>query len=171
MRVPVSLFLAAAALAAAAAPAQAQPARKDGLWEMTMKVTAPMNMNMTSRQCTDASEEKGGAAFRNNGGQMPKGIDCKAGPVTPAAGGGWSYSNTCVMRNMTMTTAGTAKGDFRSGYHIDSVTKMSPAPMPQLAEQHMSIDAKWLGPCPAGMNPGDVEINGKRIAKAPARGG
>jgi hypothetical protein len=59
---------------------------------------------------------------------------------------------------MTIATSGTARGDLSSSYHMESVTRMTPAPAPQLAETHMTIDAKWLGPCPAGKKPGDVVI-------------
>ena len=169
MRVQSPLLLASLALLAptfvSAQPGV--PMRRDGLWEMTMQMSAPMQMTMTSRQCTDATQEKAGAAFRNSGPSGASGVDCKSGIPLPAPGGGWSFSSTCTMRNMTMSTSGTARGDFRSGYHMESVTRMSPAPMPQMAENHMIIDAKWIGPCPADMKPGDVEMNGRRISAKP----
>lgn len=143
------------------------PMRKDGLWEMTMKMSAPMPMTMVTRQCTDGAWEKNGAAFQNNQPQAT-GVDCKAGPMGPAPGGGWRYSSTCTMKGgMTMTTSGVAKGDFKGGYHIDSTTRMSPAPMPQMAETRMVMDGKWLGPCPADMKPGDTIINGRKISARP----
>ena len=167
MRVPSPLALASLALLIPAlASAQAMPMRKAGLWEMTMQMSAPMQMTVTSKQCTDASEEKAGAAFRSNGPTMPGGVDCKAGVPLPAPGGGWSYSSVCTMKSMTMTTSGVAKGDFNSGYHMESTTRMSPAPIPQLAESHMTMDAKWVGPCPADIKPGDMIVNGRKISKA-----
>jgi hypothetical protein len=57
---------------------------------------------------------------------------------------------------MTMTTSGVASGDFNSAYKVDSTTRMNPAPMPQMAESKMTIEAKWAGPCPAGRKPGDM---------------
>ena len=168
MRVPSPLILASVALLVpAVAAAQGLPMRKAGLWEMTMQMSAPMKMTMTSQQCTDLSQEKAGAAFRNSGTNTPSGVDCKSGVPLPAPGGGWSYSQTCTMKNMTMTTNGVAKGDFNSGYHMESTTRMSPAPMPQMAESHMIMDAKWLGPCPADMKPGDMVMNGHKISARP----
>jgi hypothetical protein len=162
-------FASLAAVAAVLIPSLAcaqggVPQRRDGLWEMTIQMSAPVQTTMTSRQCTDATQEKGGAVFNGNT-PRASGVDCKAGTPLPAVGGGWSYSTVCHMRNMTMTTSGTARGDFKTGYHIDSVTRMSPAPMPQMAESHMVMDAKWVGPCPADMKPGDVEMNGRRISR------
>jgi hypothetical protein len=171
MRIPVPVLVASAAAALAAllpAVAAAQPMRKDGLWEMTMRMSAPVPSTVTTRQCTDSSHEKGGAAFRNNGPQAA-GVDCKAGPVGPVPGGGWTYSSTCTMRGMTMATTGMARGDFKTGYHMESTTRMTPAPMPQMAETKMVMDAKWLGPCPADMKPGDVVMNGRKISRPPPR--
>jgi hypothetical protein len=167
MRMPSPLLLAAAAVLIPAA-AHAQPQRKEGLWEMTMQMSSPMPMNMKTQQCTDASQEKAGAMFRNNNGPSGRsGVDCKAGVPLPAPGGGWSYSSVCTMKSMTMTTNGTARGDFKTGYHMESTTRMEPAPMPQMAETHMTIDAKWLGPCPADMKPGDIVMNGRKISTKP----
>lgn len=166
MRVPVSRLAAVAAAAAllpSLASAQGMPMRRDGLWETTMKMSAPVPMTMTSRQCTDAAEEKAGAAFRNNGPQQA-GVDCKAGPGGPVPGG-WRYSMTCKMQNMTMTTNGMARGDFKTGYHMESTTRMTPAPMPQMATTTMVMDARWIGPCPADMKPGDTIVNGRKIPK------
>ncbi|HTK36720.1 MAG TPA: DUF3617 family protein [Caulobacteraceae bacterium] len=167
MRVPSPLALASLAVLIPAAALAQPPMRRDGLWEMTIQMSAPVKTTMTTRQCTDASQEKAGAMFRNSGPNAPGGVDCKAGVPLPAPGGGWSYSSTCTMKDMTMATSGTVRGDFRTGYHMESVTRMTPAPMPQLAESHMVMDAKWLGPCPADMKPGDMEMNGRRISAKP----
>lgn len=174
MRLPVSLVLASTVAAAAfvlasQAAAQGLPMRRDGLWEMTMKMSAPMAMTTSMRQCTDAAEERAGAAFRN-GGPQQAGVSCKAGTPMPAPGGGWSYSSVCTMRGMTMTTRGVARGDFRTAYHMESTTRMEPAPMPQMAETRMVMDSKWIGPCPADMKPGDTIVNGRRMPKPKARG-
>ena len=164
MRVPVLLALAFAALPALAlAAAPGAPMRRDGLWEMTMKMSAPVPMTMNTRQCTDAAEERAGAAFRNNSPQAA-GVDCKAGPGGPSPGG-WRYSMTCKMQSMTMETTGLARGDFKTAYHVESTTKMTPAPMPQMATTTMVMDAKWLGPCPADMKPGDTIVGGRKIPK------
>ena len=154
------LLVAAAALIPALALAQpAGPQRKAGWWEMTMSMTAPMAMTQTLQMCTDASVEKPGQAF----GPMNQRGDCSAGPIVPDAGG-WRFSTTCKAGTMTIETSGTARGDFGSSYHVDAVTRMSPAPMPQMAESHTTIDAKWLGACPAGKKPGDVVVAGRTMS-------
>ena len=157
-----SLALAAAVLVPAAASAQSAPTRKAGLWELSMTMSAPMTMHQTMQMCTDATTEAKGLAFNNNM-NAPSGVTCTSGPVTPAPGG-WRYSNTCSMKGMTMATEGTATGDFGSGYRMESTTTMTPAPIPQMAQSHMVIDAKWLGPCPADLAPGDMMVGGRKIA-------
>jgi hypothetical protein len=133
--------------------------RKAGWWQMTMAMTGPMPMTQTMQVCTDASVEKPGQAFEG----MRRRGDCTPGPVerTPQ---GWRFSTTCKAGNMTIQTSGVASGDFKAGYHVDSTTRMSPAPMPQMAETHMSMDAKWLGACPAGRKPGDMVMGGRSMS-------
>jgi hypothetical protein len=155
MRVPVPLLLssvAAVAAFASSASAQTAPARKAGWWEMTMQMSAPVPMTQKMNTCTDPATEKANGAFTNN---MDARSNCTQGPVTRTPAG-WSFSSTCKAGEMTMTTSGTARGDFGAGYHVEAVTRMNPAPMPQMAETRMVIDGKWMGPCPAGRKPGSV---------------
>jgi hypothetical protein len=159
MRVLLPLATASAVLVAAAlapslttAQSPAPPQRKPGWWETTMTMSAPMAMKQTMRTCTDAASEKANNAFSSN---MQARGTCTQGPIrrTPA---GWAFSSTCKEGKMTTTTSGVVSGDFNSGYRMEAVTRMSPAPMPQMAETRMTVDAKWLGACPAGRKPGDV---------------
>jgi hypothetical protein len=157
MRLPVSLALASVAAAAALVPAAstAQPAgpptRKAGWWEMTMAMSAPVPMRQKMSMCVDAASEKASGAFAT----MNQRGNCTTGPVTRTPSG-WAFSSTCKQGSMTMTTSGVASGDFNSAYKVDSTTRMNPAPMPQMAESKMTIEAKWAGPCPAGRKPGDM---------------
>ena len=122
-------------------------------------MSAPIAMTQTMSICTDAETEKTHGPFAND---MQQRGDCTPEAVSPAPGGGWAYSLTCKIGQTTMETSGVAKGDFESGYHVDSVTRMSPAPLPMMAEAHLTMDAKYLGQCPAGRVPGDmVMANGK----------
>ncbi len=154
MRVPLiaaAILLPAVALAAAA---PAAPARKAGWWEITTAITAPMAMTTRMNMCTDAATEARNNAFANNQGP-PGGADCTQGPVGRTAAG-WTFSSTCRMAGMTTTTSGVATGDFNANYRVEATTRMTPAPMPQMAESKTVLTARWLGPCPAGRRPGDV---------------
>ena len=72
---------------------------------------------------------------------------------------GWTIAASCVAGQTTVSTQGRASGDFGSRYHVDLTTRLTPAPTPQAAEVRTAIDAKWLGACPAGKKPGDMEMN------------
>lgn len=154
---------AAAILALAAGAASADmPMRRGGLWEAQI-TGGPMNAaNMTVKSCVDPAQQKGDSPFSN--GRQPPG--CVRGEVTPVPGGGWAYHQVCKPggAGMTMDMRGVATGDFRSNYTIQMVTRMTPAPMPSMAESRMTIKANYLGACPAGMKPGESEINGRRVA-------
>jgi hypothetical protein len=146
--------LAAAALAPGLLAAQGMPApaRKSGWWEMTMQMSAPMPMTHKTNICVDASQDAAGGALQGPQDQrMP--AECKQGPVGRNAQG-WTFSNTCTMQNMTVATSGVASGDFQGNYRVETTTRMTPAPMPQMAETKTVITGKYMGPCPANRKPG-----------------
>jgi hypothetical protein len=61
----------------------------------------------------------------------------------------------------TVTSDGSATGDFSSHYKVEATAVTSGAPTPQANGAHkMSIEATWQGPCPADMKPGDMEMPG-----------
>ena len=57
---------------------------------------------------------------------------------------------------MNVRIGGIATGDFHSTYHIESDTRVSSSKPSET--YHSSIDGGWLGPCPAGVNPGSVVL-------------
>jgi len=148
----------APAQAQATAPAPAQmPQRKAGLWEQTVHNG---QMNQTTRICLDAATE---AKLGIEG--TPKGPNpCTQSAVTRTPGG-WEFSSSCDMGEMgKMTTHGVASGDFGSSYQVDVDSTTTGAQAPEMNGRHrFSIAAKWLGPCPAGMAGGDMELAGVRI--------
>lgn len=154
---PLSALSVLAIAAAVPAVSNSQgmgPARKSGWWEMTIQMSAPVAMSHKNNVCVDAAKDAdGGALAPQQNPRMP--AECTAGPVGRNAQG-WTFSSTCKMQNMTMTTSGVANGDFQGNYRIESTTRMSPAPMPQMAETKTVILGKFMGPCPAGKSPGQV---------------
>jgi hypothetical protein len=152
---------AASGSAPAAAPAQTpgaaallgRPHPKAGLWRTTVNTNAGPGVSMTGELCLDASNED--AAFSSNG----KGFNKDCEPVKyDTASGHFGFSTVCHMGNRTVTTSGVASGDFKTSYSVDLTTRMDPAP-PGLPDQlHTTIQAKWEGPCPAGVKPGQVSM-------------
>jgi hypothetical protein len=150
--------LAATAVCGAAfaqtAPVQTAPARRPGWWEMQMTLAGPTPApsHQTVHICTDPAVEKVQSPFG-----IRKGDKCPPPQVTRTPAG-WSLAASCAMGGMTVNTTGSVTGDFNSRYHVDLVTRMTPPPQPQLGEVRTSIDARWLGPCPAGKKAGDVDL-------------
>ena len=140
-----------------APPAAKPPNRKPGLWEQRVQLGQVAQL---SQVCIDAaSDRKLGWA-----GQQPSDTPCEAAKVTPTPGG-WTFTSTCRMGEAGLVTSrGTANGDFGSSYKVDVVTTTSGAAAPEMnGTRRFSMEAEWKGPCPAGMKPGDMTVNGMKM--------
>jgi hypothetical protein len=143
-----------AAQASAAGPVTGPPARKPGLWTIS---TSSMGRAQEIKTCLDAATDKEMSAW---GQQVSKDL-CPKNEVGPTAGG-WRFDSVCnAPSGGTMTTTGTATGDFNSKYVVKATTVTTGSPMAQANGTHeMTMTATWSGPCPAGMNPGDMMMPG-----------
>ena len=134
---------------ATAAASTTLPPRKAGLWQTTSTMTMvmggtthggqPIITELCSNPQVDAIVQQhmagghcGGMSFTGSGGSYTLQGSC------PAPGGG---GNLVTHGTMTMT------GDTAS--HLDTSTTS-----PQFSA-HMVADSKWVGACPAGMQPRD----------------
>lgn len=131
-----------------------QPKRKEGLWKMAISTTGGPGMTMNAEMCVDAASA---ADFNVQRPEASK--NCTSSKVTPT-GNGWAFESVCKHRDMTVTTKGTVSGDMSSNYSMDASTTMDPAPQGMPAATQTKVQAKWLGPCPAGMKPGSVRMGG-----------
>jgi hypothetical protein len=156
MRTSVAIGLLLASLGCAA-PAAADdlnlPARKPGLWQMSMNIAGHA---MVTKQCVDAATDKEmmQSAFAKSGQKCATLANSRSGNTI-------TIDSTCTLSGgMTTKTHATISGDFQSEYTIDAVTDMTggPAQMPKHSE--MKQDVKWAGACPAGMKPGDMQMPG-----------
>jgi hypothetical protein len=138
-----------AAAPAAAPDAATPPSPRAGLWEQTM--TNPVTGSVTLKLCV-GEPEPGENAFS---GPTAEGADCTQN-VTPAIGGA-AFNSTCNANGMTIVSNGKVTGDMASAYKVDVTTRTTGANVPpQMAEMKMTIDAKRLGDCPAGVEPGQL---------------
>jgi hypothetical protein len=99
----------------------------------------------------------GGAAERNC---QKQDVQNKGGVIT--------VDSVCQFGESTTTSHAVVSGDFNSAYTVQvNSTRQGGRPIPGAApggESHMTIAAKWLGPCAAGQRPGDVMIgNGMKM--------
>src|SRR4249920_3138612 len=139
------------------------PTRKAGLWELKMEFQGRNLPAQLMQQCTDASTDKlmtlnfGGAADRNC---QKRDMHNNGGTIT--------VDSVCSFGEATTTSHAVVSGDFNSAYTVQiSSTRQGGRPTPGTApggESHMTISAKWLGPCVAGQKPGDVMMgNGMKM--------
>jgi len=147
----------AAAPAAATAP-MAPPSRKPGLWTQTISTSG---MTQTIKMCLDAAADQKMKWWGSS--QMGKsGGDCSEQRVTPHPGGGWDFHSVCKMgESGTVTSDGSATGDFGSHYKVEVNAVTTGSAMAQANGTHkMTMEGTWTGPCPADMKPGDMEMPG-----------
>jgi hypothetical protein len=150
-----SAIVIALLLSAAQSFAADLPTRKAGLWELKMEFPGRNLPARLMQQCTDAATDKfmtlnfGGAAERN----------CQKRDMQNN-GGNITVDSVCQFGDATITSHAIVSGDFNSAYTVQiNSTRQGGLPVPGVApgaESHMTIAAKWLGPCATGQNPGDV---------------
>ncbi len=152
-----------AAQAPAAKPANATlssfPARRAGLWEQTLlRDGRPLGPAGQTRYCLDAASD---APFGMLGRQAGGGA-CQPPTVNRSADGAISFASTCNLGAAGMiTTHGVVSGDFSASYTVRSQSEVTGSSLPAMNGRHeIDVTAHYLGPCPAGMTPGDVVMNG-----------
>lgn len=153
----------------AAAPADsggeealAAPARKGGLWKVTMN--GPQTVSMS--QCVDASTDNLTAPEQPNADQSA----CTKPHMQRQAGGGFEFSSTCDVGNGgKVETKGVVTGDMSSHYTMTITSTTTNAANPGMsAAQTMTITGDYQGPCPSGMAAGDMMLPGGQIMHMPA---
>jgi hypothetical protein len=125
--------------------------RRAGAWEVKTTIAGSGAPARTIKQCIDADTD-----------QM---LQSSAGPFNPAAcqqrnmqrsAETTTIDFTCTVGGKPATARSVITGSFDSAYTM-TVTAESA----ELAggRMIMTIDGKWLGPCPADEKPGDVVLN------------
>jgi hypothetical protein len=156
MRAPlIPSLIAIATLCAGLSVAYGQsfkpPERRPGYWQTTMALGP---RTMSTQMCTDAAFEKTSSVF----GAALVNKSCAKQEYHPIAGG-WAFTSTCTAPNGgTDVSSGTVTGDFQTSYHMELKTHPSSGP-----DRQTTMDAKWLGQCPAGRVPGDMVMPGGQV--------
>jgi hypothetical protein len=145
-------LLAAVALAAGVAHAQDMPARKPGLWEITMQTTnAP---SQTVKHCID---EKTDRQMQQLGKSMDRNACTK--DLWRKDGERYLGESECKFGASVATSRSTFAGDFGRSYRGEVDTRFEP-PLSGVSQSKVTIVARWAGACPAGWKPGDMETPG-----------
>lgn len=108
--------------------------------------------------CIDTATE---AAMQKLGMSAGQGMCSK--PNIVRSGDTVTVNAVCKMGPTQATTHAVSKFSGDTSYHTDITTKFDP-PMAGMTQQAMAQDAKWTGPCPSDMQPGDVVMgNGMKM--------
>lgn len=145
---------------AAAAAAVEVPKRKPGLWKQTLLVEG-IDVIQTVQLCLDEASDGKLAWWGQQGFKQA----CSKNEILKQADGSWKFSSVCEGTGVKTTNDGSAVGDFSSKYQLRAESTTTGAPVPEMnGSRTITIDAEWIGPCPEGMAPGDMEMpNGQRI--------
>ncbi|HVZ13347.1 MAG TPA: DUF3617 family protein [Bauldia sp.] len=150
----IALALIAAAIALPAAADELNlPARKSGEWQLTMQVAGHQ---MVTKQCVDEATDK----------EMMQSSFAQAGSKCSSIkqsqdGNTFTVDATCSLNGgITTNTHAVVTGDFQSEYTVDAVTDMTGGPPQMPKHSEIKQDVKWVGACPAGTQPGDIEMPG-----------
>jgi hypothetical protein len=142
--------------------AQEFPARKPGLWKVSMTMPGmPAGMLPGDmQQCVDAQQdaEMQRKALQGQPGQ------CSPTRVTKTATG-MTFESTCKTPEGQRHSKGTLSGDMQSKYTVKVDTRFEP-PRRGQASHSMTIVSTWAGACPAGMKAGDMRMGGATLNPA-----
>jgi len=176
------VYLAALALAACQKPAAtpagaptasapsaspASPQRRAGLWQQSFTRDGRATPMASMRLCVDPTSEARASVFTRGAASQRLADSHCTGMAASRTLSGYSFASTCPMTGGgTVVSKGAASGDFATSYHVHVENDVSGAAYGPMNGHHVTdIDGKWLGPCPAGMAPGDMEIgHGMRIS-------
>jgi hypothetical protein len=153
---------AAAPTATAPTLTSGPPQRRAGLWEQTFSRDGQAMAMGGMRMCTDAASEAKASIFSHDvAAQHAREAGCGAPTMSRGLDGSYNFASTCATpHGGTVVTKGTAKGDFGVSYQVHVETDTTGAPYAGENGHHvMDIAGKWMGPCPAGMAPGDMQMS------------
>ncbi len=131
------------------------PVRRSGLWEQTIQRDGKAPGQHGVQICLDTARDDRLWVFG-----PPGPSDSCRRRISRDSGGAYHFASICrVGDQATITSTGVATGDFVSRYQVRSVLTVSGAPISELDGRHdIQLVARYRGPCPAGMAPGQVTL-------------
>lgn len=129
------------------------PARKPGLWQVDTTVTS--GHTVTMKQCIDAKTDQ---IMQARFAALPQ-RNCSKHDVQKSADT-ITIDSVCSIAGRTTSGHTVITGSFDSSYTMELTSEVKGIPTPR----HVTMAAKWLGPCAAGEKPGDMVLpNGKTV--------
>ena len=154
------LLIALCILIPLSAQADEFPERKPGLWEMTSNLNIMgREVKQVIKQCVDEKTDK---ELLSMGKNSPAGADC-TDPTFEKIGSTYLSKMSCKGKGMNVSTETVFRGNFQSMFTSESTITYNP-PLPTGAEQKVTMNARWIGDCGNGLNPGEILLqDGRKI--------
>jgi hypothetical protein len=158
LSVPALVVACTVAFGAPGALAIDFPTLKPGMWESQLTRNGAGQKSPTMKMCMDASLQK--EMMESGMGTMKE--LCTKNDIRRE--GNKVFSNAeCKFGDSTMKSTSVTTFTADTAYHTEVKATYVP-PMAGKGSDSTVIDAKWTGPCPAGMQPGDVILpDGRKI--------
>jgi hypothetical protein len=158
VRIARALAVVCFGLAGAGASAADIPVLKSGLWELSRSTSQQPETKRVTEMCLDESVQ---AEMREFGLGVAKELCSKSD--RRVEGNRLTMDAVCKLGATTMTAHSVMTFSGNTAYHTEGRATYDP-PMANMSESKSSIDAKWVGECPAGQQPGDITLeSGQKI--------
>jgi hypothetical protein len=131
------------------------PVRKPGLWEMKVVRTGSTLPEMTMQHCTDEATDKD-----MNTGLAPAAKEICSKHEIQNTATGYVSDTVCSVAGASITSHSEISGDFNSAYTVKTTSHTENGPSALPRDATTTIEAKWLGACKPGQNPGDIVMPG-----------
>jgi hypothetical protein len=153
---PLQMLLCTAGLCSLAlacdASAAEPPVLRSGLWEVARSGGQQPEPKSLTTMCLDESVQ---AQMREFGMGATK--DMCSQNERSVEGNKMTMTTTCNLGQTTMKTSSVMTFSGNTAYHMDSNSTYDP-PLMNMRESKASVDAKWVGACKPGQQPGDVTL-------------
>ncbi len=149
--IPCIAGLCSLALACGASAAE-PPVLKSGLWEVVRSGGPQPERKSLTTMCLDESvqaqmREFGMGATKEMCSQNDRRVE----------GNKMTMTTTCNLGQTTMKSSSVMTFSGNTSYHMDASATYDP-PLMNMTESKTSVDAKWVGACKPGQQPGDVTL-------------
>jgi len=128
------------------------PVLKSGLWEVARSGGQQPERKSLTTMCLDESVQ---AQMRDLGMGAAKEMCSQAVPIVE--GNKMTVMATCKSGQTTMKSSSVTTFNGNTSYHMEGSTTFDP-PLMNMGESKLSVDAKWVGACKPGQQPGDVTL-------------
>ncbi len=135
--------------------------RRPGLWKH--RIMAGRGAGVESLEiCLDAATDRQLSWW-------DAGLGCREHTISRERDGSWRFKTVCDLRDGgKVTNLGHVVGDLSKAYQLVGSTSISGHPQAQANQTvDMTIDAEWVGECPAELKPGQVRLPSGEVVNAP----